>query len=204
MVIKRVGAYIFDTIVLVALVVFLTGPIQSNDKKVSEEFKNYSQEIVELTGEYFSKTSISDSKKALELENKIKNLSEETKKAQYKHRYSLYFLSQKIIILLLTIVYFVVFPFFNDGQTLFKKIFKIKVEYQSLSNLLIREELARNFICTSFVLYLISGINYSLFSLYIKYITPVTLTFMIINFLVFLIKKQAIHDIIAKTSVVEV
>lgn len=204
MVIKRVGAYIFDTIVLVALVVFLTGPIQSNDKKVSEEFKSYSQEIVELTGEYFSKTSISDSKKALELENKIKNLSEETKKAQYKHRYSLYFLSQKIIILLLTIVYFVVFPFFNDGQTLFKKIFKIKVEYQSLSNLLIREELARNFICTSFVLYLISGINYSLFSLYIKYITPVTLTFMIINFLVFLIKKQAIHDIIAKTNVVEV
>lgn len=204
MVIKRVGAYIFDTIVLVALVVFLTGPIQSNDKKVSEEFKSYSQEIVELTGEYFSKTSISDAKKTLELENKIKNLSEETKKAQYKHRYSLYFLSQKIIILLLTIVYFVVFPFFNDGQTLFKKIFKIKVEYQSLSNLLIREELGRNFICTSFVLYLISGINYSLFSLYIKYITPVTLTFMIINFLVFLIKKQAIHDIIAKTSVVEV
>lgn len=202
--IKRVGAYIFDTIVLVALVVFLTGPIQSNDKKVSEEFKNYSQEIVELTGEYFSKASISDAKKALELENRIKNLSEETKKAQYKHRYSLYFLSQKIIILLLTIVYFVVFPFFNDGQTLFKKIFKIKVEYQSLSNLLIREELARNFICTSFVLYLISGINYSLFSLYIKYITPVTLTFMIINFLVFLIKKQAIHDIIAKTNVVEV
>jgi len=204
MVIKRVGAYIFDTIVLVALVVFLTGPIQSNDKKVSEEFKSYSQEIVELTGEYFSKASISDAKKALELENRIKNLSEETKKAQYKHRYSLYFLSQKIIILLLTIVYFVVFPFFNDGQTLFKKIFKIKVEYQSLSNLLIREELARNFICTSFVLYLISGINYSLFSLYIKYITPVTLTFMIINFLVFLIKKQAIHDIIAKTNVVEV
>ena len=202
--IKRVGAYIFDTIVLIVLVVFLTGPIQSNDKKVSEEFKNYSQEIVELTGEYFSKTSISDAKKALELENRIKNLSEETKKAQYKHRYSLYFLSQKIIILLLTIVYFVVFPFFNDGQTLFKKIFKIKVKYQSLSNLLIREELARNFICTSFVLYLISGINYSLFSLYIKYITPVTLTFMIINFLVFLIKKQAIHDIIAKTSVVEV
>ena len=202
--IKRVGAYIFDTIVLVALVVFLTGPIQSNDKKVSEEFKNYSQEIVELTGEYFSKASISDAKKALELENRIKNLSEETKKAQYKHRYSLYFLSQKIIILLLTIVYFVVFPFFNNGQTLFKKIFKIKVEYQSLSNLLIREELARNFVCTSFVLYLISGINYSLFSIYIKYVTPVTLTFMIINFLVFLIKKQAIHDIIAKTNVVEV
>ena len=201
---KRILAYILDSMVLILLVAFLTGPIQSNDKKVSEEFKNYSQEIVELTGEYFSKTSISDSKKALELENKIKNLSEETKKAQYKHRYSLYFLSQKIIILLLTIVYFVVFPFFNDGQTLFKKIFKIKVEYQSLSNLLIREELARNFICTSFVLYLISGINYSLFSLYIKYITPVTLTFMIINFLVFLIKKQAIHDIIAKTSVVEV
>ena len=36
-------------------------------------------------------------------------LSDETKKAQYKHRYSLYFLSQKVIILLLTIVYFVIF-----------------------------------------------------------------------------------------------
>ena len=204
MVIKRVGAYIFDTIVLVALVVFLTGPIQSNDKKVSEEFKNYSQEIVELTGEYFSKTSISDSKKALELENKIKNLSEETKKAQYKHRYSLYFLSQKVIILLLTIVYFVIFPLFNDGQTLFKKIFKIKVEYQNLTSFLLREELARNFICTSFILYLLSGINYSLFSLYIKYVTPITLSFMLINLLVFIVKKKAIHDIISKTNVVEV
>ena len=157
---KRILAYILDSMVLILLVAFLTGPIQSNDKKVSEEFKNYSEKIVNLTAEYIKNSSSNDAKKLLELENRIKNLSEKTKKDQYKHRYSLYFLSQKVIILLLTIVYFVIFPLFNDGQTLFKKIFKIKVEYQNLTSFLLREELARNFICTSFVLYLISGINY--------------------------------------------
>ena len=201
---KRILAYILDSMVLILLVAFLTGPIQANDKKVSEEFKNYSEKIVNLTAEYIKNSSSNDAKKLLELENRIKNLSEKTKKDQYKHRYSLYFLSQKVIILLLTIVYFVIFPLFNDGQTLFKKIFKIKVEYQNLTSFLLREELARNFIFTSFILYLLSGINYSLFSLYIKYVTPITLSFMLINLLVFIVKKKAIHDIIAKTNVVEV
>lgn len=201
---KRILAYILDSMVLILLVAFLTGPIQANDKKVSEEFKNYSEKIVNLTAEYIKNSSSNDAKKLLELENRIKNLSEKTKKDQYKHRYSLYFLSQKVIILLLTIVYFVIFPLFNDGQTLFKKIFKIKVEYQNLTSFLLREELARNFICTSFILYLLSGINYSLFSLYIKYVTPITLSFMLINLLVFIVKKKAIHDIISKTNVVEV
>jgi len=201
---KRILAYILDSMVLILLVAFLTGPIQSNDKKVSEEFKNYSEKIVNLTAEYIKNSSSNDAKKLLELENRIKNLSEKTKKDQYKYRYSLYFLSQKVIILLLTIVYFVIFPLFNDGQTLFKKIFKIKVEYQNLTSFLLREELTRNFVCTSFILYLLSGINYSLFSLYIKYVTPITLSFMLINLLVFIVKKKAIHDIISKTNVVEV
>ena len=204
--IKRISAYILDSLILLMLVSFLITPIQLNDKKVFTEFKEHSKEILDVTADYIKVVSSNDVKKSLELEKKVKSLGENSKKLQYKHRYSLYFLSQKILTVLLTIVYFVIFPIFNDGQTLFKKIFKIKVEYDTILKYLLREEMARNFVLTSLILYFIASFNYSLFSLYLGYITPITLSFMIINFIVFLVNKdnKALHDIIAGTNVVEV
>jgi hypothetical protein len=204
--IKRISAYILDSLILLMLVSFLITPIQLNDKKVFTEFKEHSKEILDVTADYIKVVSSNDVKKSLELEKKVKSLGENSKKLQYKHRYSLYFLSQKILTVLLTIVYFVIFPLFNNGQTLFKKIFKIKVEYDTILKYLLREEMARNFVLTSLILYFIASFNYSLFSLYLGYITPITLSFMIINFIVFLVNKdnKALHDIIAGTNVVEV
>ena len=204
--IKRISAYILDSLILLMLVSFLITPIQLNDKKVFTEFKEHSKEILDVTADYIKVVSSNDVKKSLELEKKVKSLGDNSKKLQYKHRYSLYFLSQKILTVLLTIVYFVIFPLFNNGQTLFKKIFKIKVEYDTILKYLLREEMARNFVLTSLILYFIASFNYSLFSLYLGYITPITLSFMIINFIVFLVNKdnKALHDIIAGTNVVEV
>lgn len=204
--IKRISAYILDSLILLMLVSFLITPIQLNDKKVFTEFKEHSKEILDVTADYIKVVSSNDVKKSLELEKKVKSLGENSKKLQYKNRYSLYFLSQKILTVLLTIVYFVIFPLFNNGQTLFKKIFKIKVEYDTILKYLLREEMARNFVLTSLILYFIASFNYSLFSLYLGYITPITLSFMIINFIVFLVNKdnKALHDIIAGTNVVEV
>ena len=204
--IKRISAYILDSLILLMLVSFLITPIQLNDKKVFTEFKEHSKEILDVTADYIKVVSSNDVKKSLELEKKVKSLGENSKKLQYKHRYSLYFLSQKILTVLLTIVYFVIFPLFNNGQTLFKKIFKIKVKYDTILKYLLREEMARNFVLTSLILYFIASFNYSLFSLYLGYITPITLSFMIINFIVFLVNKdnKALHDIIAGTNVVEV
>ena len=204
--IKRISAYILDSLILLMFVSFLITPIQLNDKKVFTKFKEHSKEILDVTADYIKVVSSNDVKKSLELEKKVKSLGENSKKLQYKHRYSLYFLSQKILTVLLTIVYFVIFPLFNNGQTLFKKIFKIKVEYDTILKYLLREEMARNFVLTSLILYFIASFNYSLFSLYLGYITPITLTFMIINFIVFLVNKdnKALHDIIAGTNVVEV
>ena len=204
--IKRIAAYIFDSLVLLLLVSFLMTPIQLNDKKVFIEFRNHSKEIIDVTIDYFKVLSNDSVNQSLKLEKQVKELGEKSRKLQYKHRYSLYFLSQKIVTLLLTIVYFVIFPLFNNGQTLFKKLFRIKVQYDSIIKFLLREEIVRNFTLLSLLLYLISGINYSLFSVYLSYITPVTLTFMSINFIVFIFNKdsKSLHDRITKTSVVEV
>ena len=204
--IKRISAYILDSLILLMFVSFLITPIQLNDKKVFTEFKEHSKEILDVTADYIKVVSSNDVKKSLELEKKVKSLGENSKKLQYKPRSSLYFLSQKILTVLLTLVYFVIFPLFNNGQTLFKKIFKIKVEYDTILKYLLREEMARNFVLTSLILYFIASFNYSLFSLYLGYITPITLSFMIINFIVFLVNKdnKALHDIIAGTNVVEV
>jgi len=204
--IKRIAAYIFDSLVLLLLVSFLITPIQLNDKKVFIEFRNHSKEIIDVTIDYFKVLSNNSVKQSLKLEKQVKELGEKSRKLQYKHRYSLYFLSQKIVTLLFTIVYFVIFPLFNNGQTLFKKLFRIKVQYDSIIKFLLREEIVRNFTLLSLLLYLISGINYSLFFVYLSYITPVTLTFMSINFIVFIFNKdsKSLHDMITKTSVVEV
>lgn len=204
--IKRIAAYIFDSLVLLLLVSFLITPIQLNDKKVFIEFRNHSKEIIDVTIDYFKVLSNNSVKQSLKLEKQVKELGEKSRKLQYKHRYSLYFLSQKIVTLLLTIVYFVIFPLFNNGQTLFKKLFRIKVQYDSIIKFLLREEIVRNFTLLSLLLYLISGINYSLFFVYLSYITSVTLTFMSINFIVFIFNKdsKSLHDMITKTSVVEV
>ena len=189
--IKRIAAYIFDSLVLLLFVSFLITPIQLNDKKVFIEFRNHSKEIIDVTIDYFKVLSNNSVKQSLKLEKQVKELGEKSRKLQYKHRYSLYFLSQKIVTLLLTIVYFVIFPLFNNGQTLFKKLFRIKVQYDSIIKFLLREEIVRNFTLLSLLLYLISGINYSLFSVYLSYITPVTLTFMSINFIVFIFNKDS-------------
>lgn len=204
--IKRIVAYLLDSIVLFMLISSFTIPIQLNDKKVFDEFKSHSNEVINTTTDYIKILSTNDVKQSLKLENKVKELGKKSKKLQYKHRYSLYFLSQKILTVLLTIVYFIIFPLFNNGQTLFKKLFGIKVEYQSIIQYILREEIARNFNLLFFILYMLTGINNSLFALYTNYVTYITLSFMIINFIVFLINKdnRALHDIILKTKVVEV
>lgn len=204
--IKRIAAYLLDSIVLFMLISSFTIPIQLNDKKVFDEFKSHSNEVINTTTDYIKILSTNDVKQSLKLENKVKELGKKSKKLQYKHRYSLYFLSQKILTVLLTIVYFIIFPLFNNGQTLFKKLFGIKVEYQSIIQYILREEIARNFNLLFFILYMLTGINNSLFALYTNYVTYITLSFMIINFIVFLINKdnRALHDIILKTKVVEV
>ena len=116
--IKRISAYILDSLILLMLVSFLITPIQLNDKKVFTEFKEHSKEILDVTADYIKVVSSNDVKKSLELEKKVKSLGENSKKLQYKHRYSLYFLSQKILTVLLTIVYFVI----NDLGDIMKSI----------------------------------------------------------------------------------
>jgi len=98
--IKRIAAYIFDSLVLLLLVSFLITPIQLNDKKVFIEFRNHSKEIIDVTIDYFKVLSNNSVKQSLKLEKQVKELGEKSRKLQYKHRYSLYFLSQKIVTIL--------------------------------------------------------------------------------------------------------
>ena len=44
--IKRISAYILDSLILLMFVSFLITPIQLNDKKVFTEFKEHSKEIL--------------------------------------------------------------------------------------------------------------------------------------------------------------
>ena len=84
--IKRISAYILESLILLMFVSFLITPIQLNDKKVFTEFKEHSKEILDVTADYIKVVSSNDVKKSLELEKKVKSLGENSKKLQYKHR----------------------------------------------------------------------------------------------------------------------
>lgn len=107
------------------------------------------------------------------------------------------------------LIYFVIYPFFNDGQTFGKKIFKIKIKKED-GQLSMNDLIIRNFI--------VNGLLTLLVSLALIYILPSMsyfITISILNFIQFTLviisafmiiyrsDKKGLQDIITHTSVVE-
>lgn len=114
-----------------------------------------------------------------------------------------------IIYIVMTIGYFVVFQYKNNGQTLGKKIFCVKVVSNSDDDLTINNYLIRSLICNSllinildlFLIVFINRNNYgyvsTIFS-FIQLIVTISSIFMII----YRKDGRGIHDIVANTKVV--
>lgn len=113
-----------------------------------------------------------------------------------------------IFSLIVTIFYFIIIPYLNNGATLGKKIFKIKVKRNDRKKLEIADLASRSV--------LIDGVGYLMFLLIFVYILPSNAYFWIENILGFaqimvviisgfmvLYKKNelGLHDILTKTKV---
>ena len=114
-----------------------------------------------------------------------------------------------IINCVIIILYFVVLPLYKNGQTLGKKIFKIKIVREDKEDLTANELIIRNIVVNGLLntflafclVFLLSGFEYfTITSIlgFIQFVLVVVSACMII----FRKDKKGLHDIITKTKVV--
>ena len=118
-------------------------------------------------------------------------------------------LPTSIISLVLTILYFVVFQYFNKGQTIGKKLFKIKVVSEDGNNPSFIQVLVRGLIIysiiTSFVLVILIALTNKTFyinaSQYVS-LVDMGIIFVSIGLIMFRPDGCGLHDLIVHTNVV--
>lgn len=192
--IKRLIAYFIDFMIItfISSMIFAL-PMFKED--YNEYTKVYEEYTTEMTNELNSGSAEVNDEKLLSLNYKV--LKSTTKLS--------------IITLTVTIVYFGIIAYLLKGQTLGKKLFKIKVTdlEGNLPNpglFMLRSIILTNFIpqvVSLFILILASEKTYIDTNVYISYITML-LYFLIVGFIIFRTDERGLHDIICKTKVIEI
>jgi hypothetical protein len=159
-----------------------------------------------------------DKEKLIILENGLSNLSEKILireiglfdyiDSSFKIVYEIDNLRFSIIViaLLISLIYFVIFPYLSKGQTLFKAVFNLRIETNnnlSLIKILIRESFK-----TGIVYYLVMIVSMILFSNYYGYIVLFSIimhcSIGILTIKQLILKKELWYEKLSKTRVIEV
>lgn len=187
---KRLGAFIIDYFIVIFIISMITMGFSSsatNDisKKASELVSDYQNEKItaeEYTEEY--------SKLSYELQKSNVNMN--------------------IASITLYVGYFIIFATLNRGQTLGKKLFKIKVVSKdnkdvNVWNMLIRSLLIYNLISAIFSVIFVNFLGVNAFTNIYMVIGYIEYFVMIVSFFMVTYKKdgRGLHDIIAGTNVIE-
>lgn len=152
---KRLGAYVVDIIIL-GLVIFTLGIVVPKSKNI----KVLNAELDILNEQYL---------------NEQVSLKEYTNHySQIMHEVDKENIIYTIVNIIFIIIYFILMPYYFNGQTLGKKIFKIKVVKQN-DKVSINDLIVRNIV--------INGLGYMLISLALIYLLPSLSYFITILFL---------------------
>lgn len=187
--IKRLGAFIIDTMILSVIFSLVTIGFNSNTSDINKELTDILEqyENSEITIEEYSD-------KVIDLNYKLQKSS----------------LGVNTLEVVLYVGYFIVFGYLNKGQTLGKKLCKIKVvnkngDKPSIWNMVVRSLFIYGIATLLFSIIFVNILNSEIFSYGYTVITYVESIFIIICFFMILYKKdgRGLHDIIAKTNVIE-
>ena len=185
---KRMGAYLIDFIIVTLIVTVITMGFKENDK-----LKN---RLVELNNNYINE------------EISMEEYSEEIFELNYDYQKSI--LPSSIVSVVVSIGYFIVFATLNRGQTLGKKLFKIRIV--NMDN---KDPNIWNMMFRSIPLYgILTGII-NIIGLYILNVKMFNYTSTIVNYAYYgfviiclfmvMYKKdgRGLHDLIGRTYVKE-
>jgi len=187
----RFIAYIID-ILLVSIIstgILLVLPKSNNYDKYLEEFKQIQFEYLEEKINY------------QEYSNRIKDV---TYDLDYSNVFSI------IIEVTLIILYFIVFQFYNKGQTLGKKLMKLRVVSVDDNQLSLNQMACRSLVINSILVNLLVlasllflGRNYYYYASYtLQYIT-IGIELIIVFMVLFRRDGRGLHDVITKTKVIQ-
>lgn len=186
--IQRFGAFVFDIILVVFVATIISMPFINTDNsaKLEESIKEISQDYV--SGNIDNKTFI----------NEYSSVFFQLEKQQGGYI---------IANIILCILYFIVLQYYT-GQTLGKKIFKIKLEstrkHLSMNQVVVRALLINTILVSIIELaYIVFGSESTFFYVvgsfeFIQYIFMIVCAFMIM----FRKDRLGLHDLICKTKVV--
>lgn len=189
---QRLGAYIIDILLVSTLFTLVTMFIP-----VNKNLTNATEDQVKLYETY------------LKGEISSKEYLTTTVKLDYKIQRNQ--IPYSILELIFIIVYFIVFQFYNKGQTLGKKLFKIRVVRKddtrvSMNDLALRSLVSLNLVSSilTMIFCLVGSLNvYTISSLIIEVIQT---TLMIVTVVMVLVRNdgRGLHDFLGSTKVVRI
>lgn len=187
---KRVGAYLLDcTILFFALIlVNLFVPTFGNIRELNER-------LTDMTDKYMAH------------EITAKELTEESQDINYDISKATYLSS--IAGVVIYILYFVVLPVYNNGQTLMKKVFKIKVlktddSKVDINTMFIRCLLPYGILMNLVLVLLLLFVSKSLYLNINSALSTIHMFLMIITIIMMATQKRGLHDYVANTKVEEI
>ena len=185
---KRLGAYLFDFIVVTFIVSIITMGFKSN----SDVINRMHELVVGVANEEVS----------------LEEYSNQIFELNYEYQKSI--IPNTIVNVVVSIGYFIVFAYLNKGQTLGKKLFKIKVVNKDGNNPSIWNMLGRSIwlygiftgIINTICLFILNAKLFNYVSTIVNYIYY---GFIILCFFMVMYKKdeKGMHDKIGKTYVKE-
>lgn len=186
--IKRFGAFVIDTFILSIIFSFISMGFVTDTKDINKELTD--------TLEQYDKEEITIE----EYSDKVNQLNYELQKKS---------LIPNILDVVLYVGYFIVFGYLNKGQTLGKKICKIKVvndkdDKPSIWNMVVRSLFIYGIVTLLYSIIFVNVLNKNMFSYGNVIVTYTESIFMIVAFFMALYRKdgRGLHDMIAKTKVI--
>ena len=186
---KRLLAYVIDTIILTLIIAVLSSVVSNKQyEKASEEYmrlqESYMKQEINIT----------------EYQNDIKPIVYDMQKSS---------VTINTVSVLLSIAYFIVFQYLNRGQTIGKKLMRIKItennKEPSLKAMVIRTIIINSILTGILNIVLIYLLNKNTYYTGYQIVSYIELAFAFISalFIIYRKDKLGLHDIIAKTEVIE-
>ena len=184
---KRIGAYVIDYIIIMIVLMGITASVNVGS--------DITKEVNDLMNEYKEGNITIE-----EYTEKVMPLNYELTKRK---------LPVNVATSVVCIGYYIVFAYFNKGQTLGKKLCKIKVvndkgERPSIWNMIVRGLFIYGIVTTLYSTISINFLDMEKFNYSVSVISAIESMVIIISILMMLYKKdgRGLHDIIAKTNVI--
>ncbi len=202
-VLKRVIAYIID----IFLVLFISS-VFSNIAIINpylDEYTSISEEYLNL----FNNSVPGETENIEEVMNITSILENETLLENMTYKTSYYGVYLNIICIVISLLYFVVFQYFNDGKTIGKAIFGIKVvtndmKKPKITNFLIRSVIIDRIAIDICSVLLIRFASEAVFKEYSYLIDVLAYGIVLASFLLMIFREDArgLHDLLADTVVI--